>query len=240
MRARAPMLMLLAAGVVVVGVVVGFPMLRDAVTSWSDEPQAPVLEWSGPVHLDGRMDVQHMAVQADLTLSWAERRDAAISRVDITRLGLIPDGQTHWYIELAAWPAQAAVADPVVVAHGLVLETTGDAIADYVVGIANDAPQAADFHVWVSDLATGETKEQIGGPYGFPVEFGHPQEALDSGIPGPPTLLFTFLPGSAPSGATAPSMRFYAWASATRGGDVVAWDYAPDASWLTAPPAQRP
>jgi hypothetical protein len=48
------------------------------------------------------------------------------------------------------------------IAYGLVLDTTGDGVADYVVGIDNDAPDREDFRVWVSDLATGETDERIG------------------------------------------------------------------------------
>ena len=32
------------------------------------------------------------------------------------------------------------------------------------------------FHVWVTDLATGETDENIGPSYGFPIEFAHPDE----------------------------------------------------------------
>jgi hypothetical protein len=46
---------------------------------------------------------------------------------------------------------------------------------------------------------------------------------------------FTFLPGSAPADLNPQMVRFYAWASATRDGEVLAWDYAPDTGWLTRP-----
>lgn len=153
-----------------------------------------------------------------------------------------PEDQIHWYIELAAAPPKAAgLARDELIAYGLLLEATGDGIADYVVGIDNEAPQPGDSHVWVTDLATGQTDEQVGGPpYGFPVEFSHPDERRPGDPPGPPTMVFTFLPGSAPTNLSGWEMRFYAWASFTRNGDVVAWDYAPDSSWLSVLPVDRP
>ena len=45
-------------------------------------------------------------------------------------------------------------------------------------------------------------------------------------------MVFTFLPGSQPAGLEPASVRFYAWASLTRDGDVTAWDYAPDTGWI--------
>jgi hypothetical protein len=122
------------------------------------------------------------------------------------------------------------------ISYGLVFETTGDGVADYVVGINNDAPRRGDFRVWVSDVATGQTEEQIGPPYGFPVEFSHPDEAQPAeGALGPATVVFTFLGDSSPPGLIARS-PFYAWAAIAAGHEVVAWDYAPDASWLIPSP----
>lgn len=238
MRRRTIVLTVVVAAVVVAGIAAALRTLSDAAATLSDEQRA-LLEWSGPVRRDrGEMVVQPMTEREDTTLSWADRRDAPIGWVDITRLGLAPDGQTHWNIELAGWPPPAAGLDRAqLIAYGLVLETTGDSAADYVVGINNDAPVPGDFRVWVTDLATGETEEQIGAPYGFPVEFSHPDERRADGPPGPPTMTFTFLPGSGPPDLNARSMRFYAWASTTDSGDVVAWDYAPDAAWLLAAPS---
>ena len=47
-------------------------------------------------------------------------------------------------------------------------------------------------------------------------------------------MIFTFLPGSQPPGLTGRS-PFYAWSALTRAGETVAWDYAPDAAWLSLP-----
>ncbi len=85
----------------------------------------------------------------------------------------------------------------------------------------------------VTDLATGETDEQIGPPYGFPVEFVHPDESQPDGLPGPPSVDFTFLGSSKPTDLNPETVRFAAWTSVTRDGEVVAWDYAPDTGWVS-------
>jgi hypothetical protein len=157
--------------------------------------------------------------------------------VDVERVSSHADGQAHWYIELAAGPPRATGVEPgLLIAYGLVFDTDGDADADYLVGIDNDAPRRGDFHVWVTDLATGETDEQIGPPYGFPIEFGHPDERgpEDPGGSRPPELVFTFLPPSKPADLNPKTVRFYAWTSATRDGEVFAHDYAPDEGWITS------
>ena len=43
-----------------------------------------------------------------------------------------------------------------------------------------------------------------------------------------------------PRDLDAASMRWYAWASATIAGEVVAWDYAPDTAWVGLPPGTEP
>jgi hypothetical protein len=53
-----------------------------------------------------------------------------------------------------------------------------------------------------------------------------------------PGMLFTFLPGSAVGGIGL-NTPFYAWASVEEDGQVVAWDYAPDAGWLNDSSAER-
>ena len=69
----------------------------------------------------------------------------------------------HWTFALAAPPPEAETLDATqtLISYGLVFETTGDGRADYVVGISNDAPVRGDFRVWVTDLASGETREQV-------------------------------------------------------------------------------
>jgi hypothetical protein len=46
-------------------------------------------------------------------------------------------------------------------------------------------------------------------------------------------MAFTFLGNSGPADLDPETVRFYAWASATSGGEVFAWDYAPDTGWMT-------
>jgi hypothetical protein len=187
--------------------------------------------WSGPM-LDRGTVVRRMTAGGDGTLAWQDPLDDAVGFVDVERVRFSPQGQPHWYIELAAEPPVPADREPgQLIAYGLVLDTTGDGVADHVVGIDNDAPEQGDFHVWVTDLATGETAEQIGPPYGVPVEFSHPDE--ESGPVEPPTMVFTFLAGTRPAGLDSATVRFYAWTSTTRDGTLVASDYAPDSGWVS-------
>jgi hypothetical protein len=176
--------------------------------------------------------------------SWEDPFDTPVDWIDVQSVSFLSEGQPHWSIALAAKPPLAVDLEPgVLIAYGLVLDTGGDGIADYVVGIDNDAPQPGDFHVWVTDLASGETDEQIGPPYGFPVEFSHPDEAQPGDYPpgSPATMVFTFLGDLAPAGLSLGTTQFYIWTSTTTDGEVVAWDYAPDQSWLrVAASAQAP
>jgi hypothetical protein len=179
--------------------------------------------WPGAVHNRG------VAVQS----RGQDSLDAPLGWVDVVRVSTRAEDQAHWYIDLAARPPLAADVEPgLLIAYGLVFDTNGDAGADYLVGIDNDAPKPGDFRVWVTDLATGETDQQLGPPYGYPIEFSHPGEPEPP--PGPPMMLFTFLGDSKPADLNAKTVRFYAWTSAKRDGQVVAYDYAPDAGWLTA------
>jgi hypothetical protein len=51
--------------------------------------------------------------------------------------------------------------------------------------------------------------------------------------PAPLSCKFNFLGGSRPERIDHKT-RFYAWASVSVNGDVVAWDYAPDVGWLSS------
>jgi hypothetical protein len=218
------------------------PASREPAASGSRGAVGP-LAWTGPVRTDPEAAEVHVMELSEDTGERARRdaQDAALSYADITNLGLSTEGQIHWRIELAGKPPAAARIDraEMVIAYGLVLETNGDGVADYVVGIDNDAPRRGDFRVWVTDLATGATDEQLGPPYGFPVEFSHPDEHRPGDLPSTAQMVFTFLPGSSPPGVAGGTVRFYAWASVTEGGEVVAWDYAPDAAWLGSEPAEE-
>ena len=174
----------------------------------------------------------------DAERSWPDAVDAVPAWIDIAQVRWLQVDQAHWWIELSAKPPIASRLDPeqTLISYGLAFETTGDDSPDYILGIHNHAPYSRDFRVWVTDLATGETEEQIGGPYGYPVEFYHPDEKRgDTWQPEElRTVLFTFL-GAPPWGYDVEA-RVYAWASLTEAGEVVAWDYAPDDGWLEAAP----
>lgn len=198
----------------------------------AETPRPTSPGWS-PVHERDALAL-HRGDTEDYGIAWRDPHDARVGWVDVERVFTQESSDGYWVIELAAKPPPTAGLEPgLLIAYGLVLDTTGDGVADYLVGIDNDAPQRGDFHVWVTDLATGETDEQIGGPYGYPIEFTHPDEWRSGDGPGPPHMTFTFLNGSGPSDLDPDSVRFYAWASATRNGEVVARDYAPDTGWMT-------
>jgi hypothetical protein len=198
-------------------------------------PGSP-LEWSGPVRGDSLgMVVQPMVQFGGGGWSWPESRsrDAASPWVDITSVGTSSPSR-NWSLELAAQAPRLdalATADHIL-AYGVVLETTGDRVADWLVGIDNDAPEG-ELRLWITDLATGQSEEQVGGPYGaMPFfDFSHPSEDGPS-AEGSRSMRFFFLGN--PGWGT--SIWFYAWASLAHAGEVFAWDYAPDASWLVVGP----
>jgi len=196
------------------------PTIESEPTSWS-----PVRE--------GEALPAHAGISTREGTSWHDAEDVSKDWIDITKVGYGNySRQPDWYVTLAAAPAPAKRLDQGrLIAYGLVFDTTGDGIADYVYGIDNDAPIPGDLHVWVTDLATGETDDRVGGPYGFPIEFTNPLEH-EQGAYGP-YFSFTFLPNTAPAGFDNDTVRFYAWASETRDGKVVAWDLAPNNGWIS-------
>jgi hypothetical protein len=219
----------LGLAIAIAGAWLGVNAIRSTprVTGHQTSP-TPSSVWS-PVREGGDLTVYRGTARMD-------SHDAAVSWVDVVHVRYDLSTQATWTIELAAKPPLAADLEPGrLIAYGLVLDTTVDGVADYVVGIDNDAPKRGDFHVWVTDLATGETDEQIGPPYGFPIEFFHPDESERGDGPNSRTMVFTFIPGTAPADLNPTKLRFYAWTSATRDGEVVASDYAPDAGWMTRP-----
>ena len=206
----------LGLAIAIAGGWLGINAIRSTPRVTGDDPpptSTPSSVWSF-VHERG-------ALPDHLGPSQQDPPDAPVGWIDIRRVdrGTVYVG---WIIELGGKPPEAADREPgLLIAYGLVLETTGDGVADYVIGIDNDAPGPGHFHVWVTDLATGETDEQIGPPYGFPIEFSHPDENQPGEHLGR-TMIFSFLPGDAPAGLNPGPVRFYAWASAARGGEIFA------------------
>jgi len=223
----------LAAGLLIAGSVFAVRSLdRSGVMPAPPVPASPISEdWM----LEDRPGASHVVA----TRAWEDPRDAAVAGVDMTHLTYFGGSQPHWYLELAGLPPRARTTAEVV-SYGLVLDTSEDGAPDYLVGIEDDPTPPGDVHtgdyysprhiyrVWVTNLATGETDEQIGPSYGYPVEFGHPDER---GIGA--RMWFTFLGDSAPPEMDPRSVRFYAWASLTNDGEVVARDVAPDEGWMT-------
>jgi len=222
-------IVLLGAGLIVRPPDVGPPgpaNPSEAAASCIESPSGPSVEpegWTGPVRPHSPI-----VIPSELIM---DENDNARGDVDIEQVQVDTPSQTHWRLLLASAPPKANTLDPAstVISYGLTFDTTGDCDADYVVGVSNEAPQAGDFRVWITDLATGDTTEQVGPPYGFPIEFSHPDERSPDDL-GPPAMVFTFLGPSA--GGINSSTMFYAWASVEEDGQVVSWDYAPDAGWV--------
>ena len=139
------------------------------------------------------------------TRRWEDPLDASLGWVDLTRVSYPGGSQVHWYLELAE-PPPLDRGPGQVLSYGLVLDTNADGDADHLIGIEDSQSDSGDFRVWVTDLATGETEEQVGPPYGYPIEFGHPDEAL-RGEPRD-TMWFTFLGASEPDDMDHGSVRF--------------------------------
>ncbi len=171
-------------------------------------------------------------------LGWVDdASDAEVGLVDIRYVASearFPVGghaiTGEWRISLAErWPGSTEIgpADGVV-EYGIVVDTDGDRVADCQIGINDDARQVhgyGDYRVWVTNLRTGLTKEQVGGPYGLPIDFALPDEASEY-------VAFFFLTHGQPCDFRGP-IHYYAYASATDvDGHVTAWDFAPDAAWL--------
>ena len=204
--------------------VVTVPADTESTGSTTDTtPEAPI--WSGPVRAPS--DVVHRMTTAEYEETWDDPLDTSEPWADLVLVRSRDANQGYWMLELAAMAPSFDELEPgVIVAYGLVFDTNADGAADYVVGIDNDAPVRGNPRAWVTDLATGETDEQTAQPYGYPIEFGLP--SVDDPYP----VFLTFLNGSAPANLDPETVRFYAWTSATRDGQVFAHDFAPDTGWI--------
>ena len=163
--------------------------------------------------------------------AWKDPVDTPVEGVDLTRVKR-DYSYRAWKLGLAAWPQVSDLKNGIV-STGVVVDSTHDGIADYLIGIDNDAspqPRGSDRgqinRVWVTDLATGETDLQDGGPYGFPFDFSH-----EPGKHGGPVSRHLIFLGEAPF-PDAQHARWYAWSSLSRDGEILAWDTAPDTGWL--------
>ncbi|HUF06864.1 MAG TPA: hypothetical protein VMP86_05705 [Candidatus Binatia bacterium] len=236
-------------GALLLGVLVA--VLLAGAVAWrllAPEPSAaPTIEdahveWTGPVRQVGGLGaVVMLEAGGDGRMTWSEAPDAAPRWADVARVSVTREFQ-NWGLKLGADPPlrDALAREDHVLAFGFVMDTTGDGVADYVVGIDTDAAAPA-VHVWLTDLASGETRERFSGPYGDPFDFATSLEIEGDAMAGdrPPGGSF-FNVGAAPAELfDLDHAQFYAWSSLTVAGEVVAWDYAPDAGWLRAPARER-
>ena len=191
------------------------------------------LAWTGPVRTDlADAGVGTMETGEESSFTWSDEVDTAPGWADIRRISIRPDSQ-QWWLELGRdHPERDALtrADQVL-AFGFVMDTDADGSADYVVGIDSNA-DGEGVHVWLTNIATGETNERFSGPYGSPFDFWTSLESEPMQGGPPPGASFFNVGFAPPELFDHETTRFYAWSSLTDDGDVVAWDYAPDRGWL--------
>jgi hypothetical protein len=242
MGRRNVVLMGVLAAVLFGGTAVAVRLLSGDSSATPHVTDAP-LEWTGPVRQERpNAGVETMETAEDKSLTWSEASDTAPGWVDVVRVGILPEFQ-NWRLDLGLHhPRRDALsrADHVL-GFGFVMDTTGDGVANYVVGIDSDA-DAPLVRVWLTDLATGETEENSTGPYGDPFDFGTSLEGegdVDTEPQRPPGSSFFNVGFSPLELFDFETARFYAWSSLTEDGEVVAWDYAPDTSWLSVAPRDR-
>jgi len=245
MGRRTTILLGVLVAVLIGGTAAAIRLLSDDSSRASDVPDPvldPVLDWTGPVRAErAGAAIETLATGADSTLTWSEPTDTAPRWVDIARVGINADFQ-NWRLELGIdHPRRDALSRAGrVLGFGFVMDSNGDGVADYVVGIDSDAAAPA-VHVWLTDLVSGKTDERFAGPYGDPFDFGTSLEGeVDPiGLQQPPGGRFFNVGFAPPELFDLETARFYAWSSLTEDGEVVAWDYAPDRGWLSAPQRQR-
>jgi hypothetical protein len=185
-----------------------------------------------------RTDVGALLGYVDSAQAWIDPADdAEVGLVDLRYVVSMPrirvkgpDVTGEWRLRLARkWPGRTEIgpADGVV-EYGVVVDTDGDRVADCQIGINDSAPQThryGDYRVWVTNLHSGVTAEQVGGPYGVPIDFVLPDESGQF-------VGFFFLTRGQPCHFRR-GLHYYVYASATDvDGHVTAWDFAPDAAWL--------
>ncbi len=218
---------LLAAAALLAALLIGGTLAAGAIRDlWDPVPPPLRSGWTGPLR-PGTASMPKIVVPGSGATSWewtGDPSDVVSAGIDITGLRYDRFSGRHWVFELGA---DAPYPTTHIVEYGVVLDDGADGVADCMVGINNDAPQPVGFRVWVTNPLSGETREQVGPPYGMPADFG-----MDHAGPSLSLDLLTLATGEPCSLKPRQQPAFYAWASESVDGEVVAWDYAPDAAWL--------
>lgn len=240
----------LAAAAAVVAVVVGMlavsrdgnsaPQPIGPVTTPdpAEDPSTPSRPWSAAQWEGALRKDQASLPVIPLTDGRRDGTDAGDAGVDIRRV--TATRRPEWRLVLGTAPPLASTMDPTrrIMEQGVVVDADGDRRADCHIAISTDAPTPGDLRVWVTDLGSDVTNEQVGPPYGFPIDFFHPAEGEDpGGLSVMARTVALFFLGSErlscpPFGRSA---AFYAYAALLEGGRPTAIDYAPDAAWLGMP-----
>lgn len=213
------------------------PPLVQTPTPTASPTVTPGPGWPGAVR-DGRAWAQ-VTPERDAA-GTDQATDAGGGIVDIRSVNAGPrefgDGTRvtgEWRIRFAeGWPGGTEIGpSDGVVEYGVVVDTDDDRVADCRIGINDDAPRVGSkgqYRVWVTNIDEGRTEEQVGPPYGIPIDFALPDEI------GAPFLYFFFVALGGPCDFRG-AISYYAYAVVTDPqGNVTASDFAPDASWLVA------
>lgn len=195
----------------------------------STPPIPPAPGWAGAL----RTDQASLPVLSERT-GRVDGADAAVGWIDIRRVYAY--ARPEYRLVLQDPPPLASSLDPTrrVMEHGVVVDSDGDRVADCRIGISTDAPTPGDFRVWVTDLRAGTTVEQIGPPYGIPIDFFHPAEREDPTVESMSRTISLFFLGATPGARCelGTGASFYAYAVVMDRGRDPEWDFAPDAAWL--------
>ena len=130
----------LGLAIAIAGGWLGVNAIRSTPREPADHP-SPTPTWTPSAVWSPVREGVALAVHGGST--WQDPHDTAVGWVDVERVSYVEgSNQPSWSIELAARPPLAANLEPGhFIAYGLVLDTTSDGVADYVIGIDNDAPQ---------------------------------------------------------------------------------------------------
>jgi hypothetical protein len=191
---------------------------------------APVVPgWMGAVRPDlATLPTILLPHERDGLFIGVDPPDAGDEDIDLTVIRTQRGRQ--WDLRIAGHPPPDATLEATgrVIEYGVVLDDGLDGVADCSIGLSSDAGEQTGYRVWVTNLVSGVTKEQIGPPYGYPIDFSHPNEQSDP----PFGMRFFFLAGTVPCDLSTGRIGFYAWATTSTDGVVEAWDYAPDNAWF--------